>query len=118
MTILHREDWRVESPIPRVMRKNIKKLKKFPWLTKAIQIRVYRDDETDWKLYKFVFADDVRQDFIAFFNGLYQEEWNKYEKTWIKFIGKKIKEKREDENKKEIVEKAEKALKWIDETTK
>ena len=106
--ILHREDWRVESPIPRVMRKNIKKLKKFPWLIKAIQIRVYRDDTTDRKIYKFVFSEDVRQDFIDYFNNLYQQEWNDYEKKWVKFLGKVIKETREEENKKQ----------QIDETTK
>lgn len=118
MTILHREDWRVESPIPRVMRKNIKKLKKFPWLIKAIQIRVYRDEETDWKIFKFVFSDDVRQDFIEYFNSLYQKEWDMYQTRWIKALGKAIKEEREKENKKQIQDKVEKALKWFDETTK
>lgn len=118
MNILHREDRWVESPIPRVMWKNIRKLKKFPWLTKAIQIRVYRDDETDRKIFKFVFSEDVRQDFIDYFNGLYQEEWNKYERKWIKTLGKVIKETREEENKKKILESAEKQLKWFDETTK
>lgn len=118
MRILHREDWRVESPIPRVMRKNIKKLKKFPWLTKAILIRVYRDDETDRKLYKFVFSDDYRQDFIRYFNDLYQQERDNYERRRVSFLGKVVKETREEENKKEIQEKAEKALKGFDETTK
>lgn len=95
--ILHRENRRVETPIPRVMWKNIKKLKKFPWLTKAIQIRVYRDEETDRKLFKFVFSDDYRQDFISFFNDLYQQEWDNYQKSWVKYIGKEL-EKQEKEN--------------------
>lgn len=80
-------------------------------MTKAIQIRVYRDDETDWRIFKFVFAEDVRQDFIDYFNRLYQEEWDKYEKKWIKVIGKMVKETREEENKKEIEENAVKMLK-------
>ena len=98
MNILHRENRWVESTIPRVMRKNIKKLKKFPWLTKAILIRVYRDEETDRKLYKFVFDEDLRQDFIDYFNNLYQEEWNKYEKQWVKFIAKELDKQREEQN--------------------
>lgn len=97
MTILHRENRRVESTIPRVMRKNIKKLKKFPWLTKAIMIRVYRDEQTDRKLYKFVFAEDVRQDFVEYFNTLYQEEWDKYQKSRVKFISKELDKQREEQ---------------------
>ena len=95
--ILKAENFWVESPIPRVMWKNIKKLRKFPWLTKAIQIRVYRDDETDRKLYKFVFEEDHRQDFIDYFNSLYQEEWDKYQESWVKFIGKELDKQREEQ---------------------
>lgn len=72
---------------------------------------MYRDEETDWKIYKFVFSDDYRQDFINYFNDLYQQERDKYEKNRVKTLGKMIKETREEENKKEIQEKAERMLK-------
>ena len=97
MTILKKEKFWVESPIPRVMRKNIKKLKKFPWLTKSIPIRIYKEEWTERKLYKFVFDEDLRQDFIDYFNNLYQEEWNKYEKQWVKFIAKELDKQREEQ---------------------
>lgn len=95
--ILKAEKFWVESPIPRVMWKNIRKLKKFPWLVKAIPIRVYRDEQTDRKLYKFVFDEDLRQDFIDYFNDLYQKEWDKYQASWVKYIWKEI-EKRDNSN--------------------
>lgn len=95
--ILQQENRWVESPIPRVMRKNIAKLKKFPWLKKALRLRVYRDEETDWKVYKFVFEEDVRQDFIDYFNDLYQQEWDNYQKSWVKFISKELDKQREEQ---------------------
>jgi len=110
MATLQKENRWVETPVPRVMRKNIKKLKKFPWMTKAILIRAYRDDETDRKLFKFVFSDDYRDDFIRFFNELYQKEWDKYQTNWIKFIWKAIESERERAKKD--------GIKQINETTK
>lgn len=105
MAILQKEERWVESPIPNVMWKNIKKLKKFPWLTKAIQIRVYKDWEwIAWKLYKFVFSSDVRQDFIDYFNDLYQKERDEYEKSWVKFIGDAIQKEKKKTQKDRINE--------------
>lgn len=65
-----------------------------------------------------MFSDDYRQDFINYFNDLYQQEWDKYQTQWIKALGKAIKEEREAKNKQEIQTKIERKLKWFDETTK